>query len=242
MLTQSVRRPLAWKGLLRRVRQQQPIPASRTMATETTPASSASSIPPPAAPAAAIPPRRPQTFSLKPQKPNTPVRSSFLVYPRVASARAVTPAPLEAYHAQQIRRLDPKGLRTQLFSKKNADSVRPGDVLLVTTRRGEPFAGVCLSIRRAGVDTAILLRNHLTKLGVEMWYKIYSPNVVGIEIVWRRPRRARRARLMYMRQPKHDMGNVDNLVAAWRRTRNVFSSRGKAGKGTAAAGAKGGKR
>ncbi|KAI8952878.1 translation protein SH3-like domain-containing protein [Xylaria longipes] len=181
--------------------------------------------------------------SLKPQKPNSPTRSIFGVYPRVPSSKAVTPAPLKSYHAQQVRRLDPKGLRTQLFSRANPDAVKPGDVLQVTTRRGEPFAGVCLSIRRAGVDTAILLRNHLTKVGVEMWYKIYSPNVLGIEIVWRRPKRARRARLYYMRQPKHDMGNVDHLVAAWRRTRNVFSSKGRAGKGAAAAaGAKGGKR
>lgn len=187
--------------------------------------------------------------SLKPRNPKVPVRSAFAVYPRVPSSRAETPSPLAAYHAQQIRRLDPKGLRTALFSRSSRDSAKPGDVLQVTTRRGEPFAGVCLSIRRAGVDSAILLRNHMTKLGVEMWYKIYSPNVLGIEIVWRRPKRARRARLTYMRQPKHDMGNVDHLVAAWRRARNVFSSKGKgkaakagkAGKG-AAAGAKGGKR
>lgn len=73
----------------------------------------------------------------------------------------------------------------------------------------------------------------MAKVPVEMWFKIYSPNVQGIEIVWRRPKRARRARLTYMRQPKHDMGNVDHLVDAWRRTRNVFSSKGKgAGKGS----------
>lgn len=107
-------------------------------------------------------------------------------------------------------------------------------MLQVTTNRGEPFAGVCLSIKRAGVDTAILLRNHLTKVGVEMWYKIYSPNVLGIEIIWRRPKRARRARLYFMRKPRHDMGNVEHLVEAWRRSRNVFSSnkgRGTQGKG-----------
>ncbi|KAI0969277.1 translation protein SH3-like domain-containing protein [Xylaria arbuscula] len=211
------------------------------MATETTPTTSSVVEPPPAAvatpaPAPVLP--KPYMHSLKPQNPTTPTRSAFYVYPRVPSSRSAVPAPLEAYHAQQVRRLDPKGLRTRLFSKASRDSAKPGDVLQVTTKRGEPFAGVCLSIRRAGVDTAILLRNHLTKIGVEMWYKIYSPNVLGIEIVWRRPKRARRARLTYMRQPKHDMGNVDNLVAEWRRTRNVFSSKGRAGKG-AGAGVKG---
>ena len=64
---------------------------------------------------------------------------------------------------------------------------------------GDPFAGVCLNIRRRGIDTAILLRNQLTRVGVEMWFKIFSPNVEGIELVKRREKRARRARLYYMR-------------------------------------------
>ncbi|KAK5627781.1 hypothetical protein RRF57_003496 [Xylaria bambusicola] len=241
MLTQTAaRRPLgAWKGALRRARQQRPIsiPFSRTMATETTPATSSAAEPPPPPPPApeatpeATPEARPFPkaflYRIKDKSPTAPIRSAFAIYPQVPSARKLVPAPLESYHAQQIRRLDPNGLRTRLFSKQNRDSVKPGDVLQVTTKRGEPFAGVCLSIRRAGVDTAILLRNHLTKIGVEMWYKIYSPNIVGIEIVWRRPKRARRARLTYMRQPKHDMGNIDHLVTEWRRARNVFSSKGR---------------
>lgn len=74
-----------------------------------------------------------------------------------------------------------------------------GDILLVRLRNGDPFAGVCLNIRRRGVDTGILLRNQLTRVGVEMWFKIYSPNVEGIEVVQRRVKRARRARLYYLR-------------------------------------------
>ncbi len=35
--------------------------------------------------------------------------------------------------------------------------------------------------------------------GVELWVKIYSPNVLGIEVVKRAEKRARRARLFYMR-------------------------------------------
>ncbi|KAI1828355.1 translation protein SH3-like domain-containing protein [Xylaria intraflava] len=203
------------------------------MATATTPSTpSRATAPPPKRARLSVPtPTRripkPHLHTLKPPNPTLKPRSAFFVYPQVPSARKATPSALEAYHAQQIRRLDPKGLRTQLFSKANRDSARPGDVLQVTTRRGEPFAGVCLEIRRAGVETSICLRNHLTKVGVEMWYKIYSPNVLGIDIVWRRPKRARRARLTYMRKPKHDMGNVDHLVDAWRRTRNIFKSKGK---------------
>ena len=126
--------------------------------------------------------------------------------------------------------MDPTGARTALFAKTR-DAARVGDVLMVTHRRGgEPFAGVCLSIRRQGIDTAILLRNHLGKVGVEMWFKIYNKNVAGIEIVKRRKKRARRARLTYMRKPKHDMGSVEDLVFAWKKARKVYAT----GKGGAA--------
>jgi ribosomal protein L19 len=167
------------------------------------------------------------------------------VYPSttIAGNKTLTPPPvnvLQSLHEAQIKKMDPTGARTALFAKTR-DAAKVGDVLMVTHRRGgEPFAGVCLSIRRRGIDTAILLRNHLGKVGVEMWFKIYNKNVAGIEIVKRRPKRARRARLTYMRKPKHDMGSVEDLVFAWKRSRKVFSS-GKPAAGAAAKGAKGAK-
>jgi large subunit ribosomal protein L19 len=97
----------------------------------------------------------------------------------------------------------------------------------VHLKNGDPFAGVCINIRRVGVETGILLRNELTKVGVEMWYKIYSPNIDGIEIVQRREKRARRARLTYMRKPKHDMGSVQNIVLQYRRQKSVLTSGGR---------------
>ena len=69
------------------------------------------------------------------------------------------------------------------------------------------------------MDTGILLRNELTRVGVEMWYKIYSPNVEGIEVVQRKEKRSRRARLTYMRKPKHDMGSVQGIVMQYQRSR-----------------------
>ncbi|KAI1658218.1 translation protein SH3-like domain-containing protein [Daldinia decipiens] len=238
MITQSAPRPLSsWKAVLRCTRQQ----LFRAMATEATPTASASTPPPPPPPSPPPAAVKPTLYLRKSNLPHKPIRTAFAVYPRVPSARKTHPAPLDSYHAQQIQRLDHTGARRALFSKANPDAAKPGDVLQVSTRRGggEPFAGVCLSIRRAGVDTAILLRNHLSKVPVELWFKIFSPNITGIEIVWRRPKRARRARLTYMRKPKHDMGNVDHLVAAWRRTRNVFTTKGRGkGKSVSAAGAK----
>ena len=56
-----------------------------------------------------------------------------------------------------------------------------------------------MNIRRRGVDTSILLRAQLTRIGTEMYVKVYSPTVVGIEVVQRAEKRARRARLYHMR-------------------------------------------
>ena len=181
----------------------------------------------------------PQTADAIQDTKTKKIRTGFAVYNGASSIPSLTPPPVNpvgAYHAEQIRKMDPTGARTRLFSKENPDSAKVGDVLMVTTRRAaEPFSGVCISIRRRGIETAILLRGQLTKVGVEMWFKVYSRNVLGIEIIHRRPKRARRARLTYMRKPKHDMGSVDELVKNWRRSRNVFATRGS----TTAKGSKG---
>lgn len=121
--------------------------------------------------------------------------------------------------------MDPSGARTRLFAKDNQDAARPGDVLLVTTRRAaDPFAGVLVGVRRRGIETSILLRGRLTNIGTEMWFKVYSRNLTGIEIIRRAQRRARRAKLTYLRKPKHDVGSVDHLVREWRRSRAAYTS------------------
>ncbi|KAG6038932.1 hypothetical protein E4U41_003499 [Claviceps citrina] len=151
----------------------------------------------------------------------------FQVWPQVPSIQSTYPDPMPVLRQQQIAQLDPTGARTRLFSKDQADSAKVGDVLMVTTNAGEPFAGAFIQIRRRGVDTAILLRGQMMKTGVEMWFKIYSPTVTGIDIIWRRPKRARRARLTFMRKPKHDMGSVDHLVSAWKKERYALRSKSK---------------
>ena len=145
-------------------------------------------------------------------------------FPPPPSARSVCKDPIAAVTNTQLSILDPIGVRTRLFSKENVDRAQVGDILLVRMKNGDPFAGVCLNIRRAGIDTAILLRNQLTRVGVEMWYKVYSPNVDGIEVVQRKEKRARRARLYYLRKPKHDIGSVENIVRQYQRQRAMLRS------------------
>lgn len=120
-------------------------------------------------------------------------------FPPPRSVRRAFPNALAEAQNAHISVLDPSGNRTRLFARSNPDAPQPGDILLAIFKSGEPFAGVCLSIRRRGTDTAVLLRNTLMMTGVELWVKIYSPNVRGIEVVQRALKRARRARLFYMR-------------------------------------------
>ncbi|KAM3418158.1 hypothetical protein BST61_g6361 [Cercospora zeina] len=142
--------------------------------------------------------------------------------------------PISIVTRDQLTALDPSGARTRLFSQANPDRVAPGDILLVRLKTGDDFSGVCLNIRQRNspIDTAVLLRNHLTRVGVEMWFKVYSPNVEGIEIVQRKEKRARRAKLYYMRQPKHDIGSVAGIVRQYQKTRlgGNLASRGARGR------------
>lgn len=155
------------------------------------------------------------------------VNKKIKTYPPPATPAALFKDPIKSLHTAQISVLDPTGARTTLFSKSNPEAAKVGDILLVRQKNGDPFAGVCINIRRRGVDTGILLRNELTRIGVEMWYKIYSPNVEGIEVVQRREKRARRARLTYLRKPKHDMGSVQGIVMAYQRSRSAVRGGGK---------------
>lgn len=162
--------------------------------------------------------------------------------PSAVNIKKTCPNPVATVTASQTTLLDPTGARTRLFSKDNPECARVGDILLVRQRTGDPFAGVCINIRRRGVDTAILLRGQLTRVGVEMWYKIYSPLVEGIEVVQRAAKRARRARLTYMRLVKHDKGSVENVVRMYLRQKAALgTSDGKKG-GAAKAAAMGGKK
>ena len=131
------------------------------------------------------------------------------------------PDPIAAVTASQLTTLDPTGARARLFAHSNPDRVQPGDILLVRLKNSTPFSGICLNIRQrhSPIDTAILLRNQLTRIGVEMWFKVYSPNVESIEVVQRKEKRARRAKLYYLRQPKHDVGSVEGVVRQYQRQR-----------------------
>jgi large subunit ribosomal protein L19 len=79
-----------------------------------------------------------------------------------------------------------------------------------------------------------------------MWFKIYSPLVEAIEVVQRAAKRARRARLTFMRTVKHDRGSVENVVRTYLKQKaSLGTAEGKkkgAGAGSMGGNKKGGKR
>ncbi|KAF2021176.1 hypothetical protein BU24DRAFT_457178 [Aaosphaeria arxii CBS 175.79] len=168
--------------------------------------------------------------------------SGIVLHPAKPSIHKQCPDPIATVTTSSIAQLDPTGARTRLFAKTNPEGARVGDILLVRQRTGDPFAGVCINIRRRGVDTAILLRGQLTRVGVEMWYKVYSPLVEGIEVVQRAKKRARRARLTFMRTVKHDRGSVENVTRIYLRQKAALGSADGKKKAGAVGAAKGGNR
>lgn len=128
------------------------------------------------------------------------VKPKMKIKPPPPSTLNACPDPIATVTEKQLDILDPTGERRQLFDyRRNPRSAKVGDILRATFKSGDPFSGVCLNIRQRGIDTAFLLRNELTRVPVEMWIKVFSPNVQSVEIVQRTEKRKRRARLYYMR-------------------------------------------
>ncbi|OAL28014.1 hypothetical protein AYO20_09636 [Fonsecaea nubica] len=131
--------------------------------------------------------------------------------------------PVSVVDSRQLTLLDPTGARAKLFDKINKDRAKVGDILLATFTSGEPVSGVILSIKGSGPHTSVLLRNHLTGIGMEMQIKVHSPLVQSMEIAQRAPKRKRRARIYYLRKPEHDIGSVQKVVDQYLRQRAMLT-------------------
>ncbi|CAG8206494.1 unnamed protein product [Penicillium olsonii] len=152
-----------------------------------------------------------------------PDRQPLKIYPAPPSARKACKDPIGAVTESQLAVLDPKGERKAMFDyRRNPRSVKPGDIVRVTFKNGDPFNGVVLSIKLRGIETSFLLRNELTRVAVEMSVKVFSPNVNSVEIVQRSEKKRRRARLYFMRDRKHDRRSVENIVANYVRQKKAF--------------------
>ena len=95
----------------------------------------------------------------------------------------------------------------QLQARKAAYEVpafAPGDSLRVnvkviegTRERVQAFEGVCIAIKRAGINSSFTVRKISYGEGVERVFPMHSPRIDSIEVI--RRGRVRRAKLYYLR-------------------------------------------
>ncbi|KAK9369565.1 translation protein SH3-like domain-containing protein [Lipomyces kononenkoae] len=109
--------------------------------------------------------------------------------------------PKQLLEQKLISELDPTGWRRQLFQRSSPLALRAGDVVkvLFNSETNQTFVGTIMAIRRRGVDTSVRLRSEVGQLGVEMSVKVYSTSVKAFEFVSRALKKARRAKLYYLR-------------------------------------------
>jgi len=90
------------------------------------------------------------------------------------------------------------------YMRTDLPSFSPGDTVRVRVRvregqkeRIQPFEGICIAKRGAGVNATFTLRRVSGGVGVERIFPIHSPWIAGVEIVRRGD--VRRAKLYYLR-------------------------------------------
>ena len=96
---------------------------------------------------------------------------------------------------------------SQLQARKaeyDAPEFAPGDTVRVnvkvvegTRERVQAFDGVCIAIKRAGINSSFTVRKISYGEGVERVFPLHSPRIDSIEVL--RRGRVRRAKLYYLR-------------------------------------------
>ncbi len=97
-------------------------------------------------------------------------------------------------------------IEREQLEKLNRDLPKfaPGDTLKVNVKvvegsreRIQVYEGVCIGRKNAGLNSSFTVRKISSGEGVERVFPLYSPNVVGIDVVRRGD--VRRAKLYYLR-------------------------------------------
>ncbi len=88
--------------------------------------------------------------------------------------------------------------------REDSPDFAPGDTIRVlylvregSKERIQPFEGVCIARRGAGLGETFTVRKISSGIGVERIFPLHAPTVKGIEMV--RRGRVRRAKLYYLR-------------------------------------------
>lgn len=113
---------------------------------------------------------------------------------------------MDVFHEKQLAKLDATGWRTDLLK-----SIRPGDVVRVmyTSRAITPFVGQVLAVSKKHTDTNLTLRNMVSKVGVELKVKLFSPLVSRIDVVRKPHAYKKRNRQYYIRGNRLDVTDLE---------------------------------
>ncbi len=93
----------------------------------------------------------------------------------------------------------------KLSRKRDIPEIKPGDTVRVYYKfkegdkiRVQPFEGVVIAIKGAGINRNITVRKISFGIGVERIFPLHSPNIEKIDILKRA--KVRRAKLYYLRK------------------------------------------
>lgn len=99
------------------------------------------------------------------------------------------------------------------YKRSDLPAFAPGDTVRVRVRiregqkeRIQPFEGVCIARRGAGINATFTLRRVSGGVGVERIFPLHSPAIAGLEVVRRGD--VRRAKLYYLRDRKGKRARV----------------------------------
>lgn len=159
---------------------------------------------------------------------NTPVPSNSNMSEKRPNRRGI----MAGLHAELKQEYDPSSKLTSLFSRKSSERIPVGSVVLVetytnATKTGmSTFSGILLAVRRRGVSTSFVIRNIVSKTGVEIRFNLYSPLLKDVKVVQRalagkddrsgRLRRTRRAKLYYLRRDNRKLASIGKSIATMR--------------------------
>ena len=119
-------------------------------------------------------------------------------------------APVEEVKAAPIRvdEKSPAQIINEFESNQLKDDIpsfRPGDTLVVSVRvqegdrtRLQAFEGVVMNIKRAGLNSAFIVRKISSGIGVERTFQMHSPLIESIAV--KRKGDVRQATLYYLRE------------------------------------------
>lgn len=116
---------------------------------------------------------------------------------------------LEKFENEQIAKLK-EGKRYDDFSY--GDTIRVNvKIVEGTTERIQAFEGVCIAIKKRGLNSSFLVRKIAHDTGVERRFPLYSPRIESIVTVKRGV--VRRAKLYYMRALRGKAARIKARIA-----------------------------